>query len=220
MGIILFTLRVAAESTLLIAPLALALAVAVRGIPLRFRVVVESLVTLPLVLPPTAIGLLLFEFFSRRHSAGAMLDRAGVEVLFTPAAAVIAAAVMSFPLMFRAFRLGIDSGNFRLFGIARTLGVGPVRAFFKVIIPLSWPAIVSGLLLAWCRAIGEFGATILVAGNIPGRTETISMAIYNRVQSGLEEQTAFLMASVVVLAFLAIGTSELLTRGQQRGLSR
>ncbi|MEO8218751.1 MAG: molybdate ABC transporter permease subunit [Acidobacteriota bacterium] len=220
LGIILFTLRVAAESTLLIAPLALALAVALRSLPVKLRTTIEAFVTLPLVLPPTAIGLVLFELFSRRHPVGAALDRMGVEILFTPTAAVIAAAVMSFPLMFRAFRLALDSSNFRLFDIARTLGVSRTGAFFRVIVPLSWPGIVTGLLLAWCRAIGEFGATVLVAGNIPARTQTISMAIYNRVQSGREGETVFLLASVVIVAFTALAATEVLTRGQRRRLAR
>lgn len=216
LGIVLFTLRVAALTTLAIIIPALLLAALSWRAPARLRAVLDAFGALPLVLPPTAVGLILLELLSRQHAIGRLLEGLGVQLLFTPAAVVIACGVMAFPLMFTAFRVAIDSSEMRYFDLARTLGASPVRAFLRVTLPLAWRGLVSGIVLGFCRAIGEFGATILLAGNIPGRTQTLSLAIYDRVQSGRQEEAMPLLAVAVVIAFLAMFFSEALLRRQRR----
>ena len=123
---------------------------------------------------------------------------------------MIACGVMSFPLMFTAFRVALETTERRYFDLARTLGATPLRAFFRVTLPLAWRGLLSGVLLAYCRAIGEFGATILVAGNIPGRTQTIALAIYDRVQEGRDADAALLVVYVVLIAASLAGVSTML----------
>ncbi len=216
--ILLFTLAVSAISTLCIAPPALLLA-AWSWRAGRKGLVVDALGALPLVLPPTAIGFVLLEILSRRSPIGGFLERIGVEVLFTPKAVVLACAVMSFPLMFTAFRVAIETSDRRYFDIARTLGASPLRAFVRVTLPLAWRGLLSGMLLAFCRALGEFGATLLIAGNIPGRTQTIALAIYDRVQNGSDREAAVLVGYVVVMAWVLVAISSVLIAQQRRRLA-
>jgi molybdate transport system permease protein len=215
--ILLFTLAVAAISTVCIAPVALALAAwswraGAKGL------VLDALAALPLVVPPTAVGFVLLEILSRRSAVGGLLERIGVEVLFTPKAVVLACAVMSFPLMFTAFRVAIETTDRRYFDVARTLGASPFRAFARVTLPLAWRGLLSGVLLAFCRALGEFGATILIAGNIPGRTQTMALAIYDRVQNGNDHEAAVLVALVVGIAWVLVSISSILIMKQRRRL--
>jgi molybdate transport system permease protein len=214
----MFTLAVSAISTICIAPLALALAAwswraGTKGL------VLDALGALPLVLPPTAVGFVLLEILSRRSAIGAFFDRIGIEILFTPKAVVLACAVMSFPLMFTAFRVAIETSERRYFDVARTLGASPLSAFVRVTLPLAWRGLLSGILLAFCRALGEFGATILIAGNIPGRTQTMALAIYDRVQNGNDREAAFLVACVVVIAWVLVSVSGILIMQQRRRLA-
>ena len=207
----------AAISTVCIAPVALALAAwswraGAKGL------VLDALAALPLVVPPTAVGFVLLEILSRRSAVGALLERVGVEILFTPKAVVLACAVMSFPLMFTAFRVAIETTDRRYFDVARTLGASPVRAFARVTLPLAWRGLLSGVLLAFCRALGEFGATILIAGNIPGRTQTMALAIYDRVQNGNDHEAAVLVALVVGIAWVLVSISSILIMKQRRRL--
>jgi molybdate transport system permease protein len=213
--LVLFTLKVAAISTIAIAPFALALAAwswraGVKGI------VLDAIGTLPLVVPPTAVGFVLLELLSRRAPVGRLLDRVGVDVLFTPKAVVIACGVMAFPLMFTAFRVAIETTERRYFDIARTLGATPLRAFLRVTLPLAWRGLLSGVLLAFCRALGEFGATILIAGNIPGRTQTLALAIYDNVQNGHDADAARLVVIIVIVAWVLVGASGLLIAQQRK----
>jgi molybdate transport system permease protein len=213
--ILLFTITIAAISTICIAPVALALAAwswraGTKGL------VVDAIAALPLVLPPTAIGFVMLEILSRRSPVGALLQRMGVEILFTPKAVVLACGVMSFPLMFTAFRVAIETSDRRYFDVARTLGASPVGAFLRVTLPLAWRGLLSGLLLAFCRALGEFGATILIAGNIPGRTQTLALAIYDRVQNGSDREAAILVLYVVAMAWVLVAISSVLIAQQRR----
>src|SRR5262245_39925447 len=215
MPIVLFTVKMAAISTLVIAPFALALAAwswraGVKGI------VLDALGTLPLVVPPTAVGFVLLELLSRRAPIGRILDRIGIDVLFTPKAVIIACGVMAFPLMFTAFRVAIETTERRYFDVARTLGATPLGAFLRVTLPLAWRGLLSGVLLAFCRALGEFGATILIAGNIPGRTQTLALAIYDRVQMGHDAQAGVLVLYVVVISWLLVGASGVLIAQQRK----
>jgi molybdate transport system permease protein len=162
------------------------------------------------------VGFVLLEILSRNAPAGRFLERAGIDVVFTVRAVVIACAVMSFPLMFLAARAAIDSSDLRYFDIARTLGASPLRAFATVTLPLAWRGLLAGVILAFCRAIGEFGATIMIAGNIPGRTQTLALAIYDKVNSGHDEDAILLVVCVVLIAMTAIVASEFLIRRQRR----
>jgi molybdate transport system permease protein len=174
---------------------------------------IETLVTLPLVLPPVATGLLLLKLFSRRGELGQFLHKQlGIDIVFTWRAVVVAAAVMSFPLLVRSARVGFQSVNQRFEHIARTLGAGDARVFFTVTLPLASRGIVAGVVLAFARAVGEFGATIVVAGNIPGRTTTLSLEIFETVQLGHDASAYRLLIVSVIIAFGAVWLSEALMK--------
>lgn len=176
----------------------------------------EILLSLPLVLPPTAVGLGLLEMFGRRTPLGGWLARHGVEVVFTWKAVLLAMALMSFPLLVRSARTAFEEVDPRLVGLARTLGCGPWAAFFRVSLPLAWRGILAGVVLAFSRALGEFGATVMVAGNIPGKTRTLALAIFHENQMGRDDRAAVLAGVTVVLAFGALWTAELVARRRGR----
>ena len=204
--ILALTLRTAALATLLILPPGLAMAWLLARFRWRGKSLLETLVALPLVMPPVATGLILLQLFGRRGPLGFL------DVVFTWRAVVAAMMVMSFPLLVRAARVAFEAVHPRLEQIARTLGASDTRVFVTITLPLAARGIVSGLLLAFARAIGEFGATILVAGNIPGRTRTLSLAIYNHVQLGRDAEAFRLLGIAVAIAFLAIWIAEAFLR--------
>lgn len=214
--ITLFSAAVACASTLLILPFGIGVSwlLARKNWPLKSFV--ETIVLLPLVMPPVAIGLLLLKLFGRRSPVGHRLYELGVEVVFNWKGVLVAMAVMSFPLLVRSARTAFSEVNPRLEQIAATLGASDLRVFFAVALPLAWRGIVAGCLLAFSRALGEFGATILIAGNIPGKTQTLSLAIFHFVQLGKDQEAYALMLITVVLAFAAVGISEWLVRGKKR----
>jgi len=208
-GIVWFTVRVAALAVLLILPPGLAIAWLLARRRWHGKSLVETLVALPLVMPPVATGLLLLKLLGRRGTVGRLLhDTLGIDVVFTWRAVVVAMMVMSFPLLVRAARVAFEEVNPRLEAIARTLGAGEARVFATVTLPLAARGVVGGALLAFARALGEFGATILVAGNIPGRTSTLSLAIYSSVQLGEDGVAMRLLGVSVVLAFVAVFLGE------------
>ena len=217
LAVLWFTLRVALLAVALLAGpgLALALLLARRTFP--GKALVETLVALPLVLPPVATGLLLLKFLGRRGPAGraarALFD---VDIVFTWRAVVVAMMVMSLPLLVRTARVAFEGVNPRLEGVARTLGAGEARVLATVTIPLAARGIAAGLLLAFARALGEFGATILVAGNIPGRTTTIATAIYNDVQTGADPAAYRLLLVSAGIALLAVFLSEVWLKKRPR----
>lgn len=208
-----FTLGVCALAMVVILPFGIGLAWLLARRKWRGKTFVETLITLPLIMPPVATGLLLLKFCGRRGPIGAFLaDHFHSEIVFTWRAVLIAAAVMSFPLLVRATRVGFENIDIHLEEIATTLGAGPWRILFSVTLPLAARAIGAGLVLAFARAIGEFGATILLAGNIPGRTTTLSLKIYEAVQLG-NDATAFRLVVVcAVIAFAAVLLTERLAR--------
>ena len=207
--VVWFTLRTAALAVLLLAPFGLALALLLARRHFPGKALVETLVALPLVLPPVATGLLLLKILGRRGPGGraarALFD---TDIVFTWRAVVVAMMVMSLPLLVRTARVAFEAVNPRLEAVARTLGSGEARVIRTITLPLAARGIAAGLLLAFARALGEFGATILVAGNIPGRTTTISTAIYNDVQTGADAQAYRLILVSVGIAFLAVFLSE------------
>jgi len=211
--IVWFTTWVSALSTAMILPFGLALAWALARRNWPGKSLVETLVSLPLVLPPVAMGLILLKLFGRRGPIGAFLhDRLDFDVIFTWHAVLLALGVMSFPLLVRSARVAFEEVNPRLEQIARTLGASRWRVFFSITVPLAGRGIVAGMVLAFARALGEFGATIMVAGNIPGKTSTLSLAIFQDVQLGEDSHAFRLLGVSVVLAFAAVWISELLLR--------
>lgn len=146
--------------------------------------VVDGLFTLPLVLPPTMVGFFLLLIFGKNGLLGQMLSQIGAPVVFTWTGAVIASAVVAFPLMYRTVRGAFEQLDENMLSAARTLGMSEGKLFIRVMMPNSIPGIMAGAVLSFARALGEFGATIMLAGNIPGRTQTVSVAIYTAVQAG------------------------------------
>jgi molybdate transport system permease protein len=220
-GVVLFTLAVAAGATALnlVPGVALAWALSRRG--WRGRTVVETLVALPLVLPPTAVGLGLLLLFGRSGPLGGWLhDRLGIDIAFTWRGVVIASAVVAFPLLVRSARSAFEEVDPRLPAVARTLGRGPLRTFLEVELPLAWRGVVAGAMLAFARALGEFGATILVAGNIPGRTQTLALALFQQVQVGRDREALELAGISVLLAAAAVALSEAVVRRREKTLAR
>jgi len=209
--IVRFTLIACAFSTLMILPVGLATAWLLDRYRWPGKLAVETLVTLPLVLPPVATGLVLLKMFGRRGSIGHFLyQHFNIDIVFTWRAVVLAAAVMSFPLLVRSARVGFQSVDQRLEQIARTLGASEMRAFFTITLPLASRGIAAGIFLAFARAVGEFGATIVVAGNIPGRTTTLSLEIFSAVQLGHDASAYRLLILSIVIAFSAVWLSQVL----------
>jgi molybdate transport system permease protein len=210
--ITLFSLGVGLASSLLILPFGIAIAWLFARKEWPLKSVVETIVLLPLVMPPVSTGLILLKIFGRRSPFGHWLYERGVEIVFNWKGVLIAVAVMSFPLLVRSVRTSFAEVNPRLEQIAATLGAAPLRIFFVITVPLAYRGIVAGALLAFSRALGEFGATILLAGNIPGETQTLSLAIYNLVQLGKDPEAFTLLGITVALAFIFVWSSEWLLR--------
>lgn len=207
--VILFTLGVCALSTAVITPFGLGLAYLLARKRWRGKTFVEAIVTVPLVIPPVATGLILLKLLGRRSAFGGFLhEHLGADIVFTWRAVVIASAVMSFPLLVRAARVGIEGVDRDLEDVARVFGASSLRVFFSVTLPLAARGIWAGIVLAFARAIGEFGATILVAGNIPGKTTTLSLKIYEAVQLGNDATAWRLVAICVLISFGAVWTSQ------------
>lgn len=211
--IVWFTLGVALLATAVILPPGVALAWLLARKEWRGKTLVETVVMLPLVLPPVATGLILLKAFGRRGALGGFLERHfNLEVVFTWRGVLIALAVMSFPLLVRAARIAFAEVNPRLEQVARTLGASRARVFFSITLPLAMRGILGGAVLAFARALGEFGATMLVAGAIPTKTATLSITIYNLIQLGHDEAAARLVLISIGLSFAAVFVSELLAR--------
>ncbi len=215
-GVVAFTLQIAALATLVILPPGLLAAMLLARWRGPGKGLLETALSLPLVLPPTAVGIVLLEVFSRGSAVGGWLADRGIDVVFTWRGVLVATAVMSFPLLVRSARTAFEEVDSRLVGIARTLGCGPVSAFFRVTLPLSWRGVLAGAVLAFSRALGEFGATVMVAGNIPGRTRTLSLAIFHDSQIGRDDRAMTLAGVTVALAFTALWATEWFTRSRSR----
>lgn len=165
--------------------------------------IVDGILTLPLVLPPTVVGFFLLLIFGRSSFIGRFLQEFNINVIFSWEATVIAATVVAFPLMYRTARGAFEQVNEDYVQAARTLGMSERRIFWRIVLPLSWPGVAAGMILAFARALGEFGATIMLAGNIPGKTQTMSTAIYSAVQAN-DQPTAFVWAGVIITLSLLI----------------
>ena len=207
-GIVLLTLRVASIATAAAFPPALALGwwLARRDPPAR--PLWQALIALPMVLPPVAIGLLLLLLLGRRGPLAALWDALGVEIVFTWWAAALAAAVVGFPLLVRGCEQAFAEVSPRYEAVAASLGLTPLRAFWRVTLPMARRGVLYASLLAFTRALGEFGATALVAGILPGRTETLALGIWARVQAGDDRAALLLCAVSFALALAAMLLAE------------
>lgn len=162
----------------------------------------DALFTLPMVLPPTVVGFFLLILFGRNSVVGSWLTDHGFPIVFTFAGTVVAAVVVSFPLMYRTARGAFEQMDRNLVFAARTLGLKETVIFWRIVFPNCLPGIIGGVILAFARALGEFGATIMLAGNIPGRTQTVAVAVYTAMQNG-NRQLAYQWVGVIVLISLA-----------------
>jgi molybdate transport system permease protein len=211
-----FTLLMALTATLLVLPPAIAIGWVLARRSFPGKSLVETIVSLPLVLPPVASGLMLLWLFGRDGPLGRLFTALGIEIIFTWKAVVIAMMVISLPLIARSVRAGIEQVDRRFEGVAATLGAGPFRILTTVTLPLASRSIMAGAILGFSRALGEFGATIMVAGAIPGRTRTLAVGIYSLVESGNERAAWSLVA---ISAALALGAVFLSNRIVEAGRS-
>lgn len=204
--------KVALLATLAILPPGIALGwlLARRDVP--GKSLIETVTALPLVLPPTAVGYLLLRLLARSGPLGERAIGFDLDLLFTWKGAVLASAVMSLPLVVRTARVAFEEVDPRLEGMARTLGLGPMRSFVRVTLPLAKRGLGAAAVLGFARALGEFGATIIVAGNIPGKTQTLALAIFSEMQVGRDDDAMTLVGITVILAFVALWTTEALLR--------
>jgi molybdate transport system permease protein len=212
-----FTLVTAGAATALMVPPGLGLAWVLARKRFRGRVLLDTVVSLPLVMPPVATGLILLTLFAPFGPIGSILDRAGIQIVFTWRAVVLAMTIMGLPLFVRTVRAGFEQVDRRFEAAAATLGAGPLRVFLTVTLPLARPAVVSGAVLGFARALGEFGATIMVAGSIPGSTRTLAVAIYSLSEIGRTREAAGLVMISAAIAFAALWWSNQLSWDSQAG---
>ena len=169
----------------------------------RYQGIIDGIFTLPLVLPPTVVGFFLLIFLGKNSLIGKFLLQFDFSIVFSWEATVIASTVVAFPLMYRTTRGAFEQVDHNLISAARTLGMSEEKIFWRIILPLSWSGIAAGTVLAFARALGEFGATIMLAGNIPGKTQTMATAIYSAVQAG-DRETAYVWAIVIIIISFVI----------------
>ncbi|TSA54828.1 MAG: molybdate ABC transporter permease subunit [Dehalococcoidia bacterium] len=171
----------------------------------RMRSLIDGILILPLVLPPTVVGLGLLMLFGKHGPIGQMLLLFGATVVFSWPATVITATVVAFPLMYMNARGAFEQVDISMEHAARTLGASEWRTFWSITLPLAWPGVAAGAIMAFARAFGEFGATLMLAGNIPGKTATIPVAIYFAVQDGDMNQALVLVLIVLFIVFASLG---------------
>ena len=170
----------------------------------RGRGIIDGIFTLPLILPPTVIGFFLLLLCGKNGFVGKIFMSFNKNIIFSWSATVIAAAVVAFPMMYRTCRSAFEQIDKNMISAARTLGLSETKIFFKIAIPLAWPGIIGGLVLSFARALGEFGATLMIAGNIPGRTQTMPVAIFFAVESGDMNKAMIWVLFIVAISFIMI----------------
>jgi len=215
---LLLSLKVSSVAVLFSLPFGIACAWILARCEFPGKSLFDSLIHLPLVLPPVVIGYILLISMGRQGSIGAVLyDWFGWSFSFSWRGAALAAAIVSFPLMVRAIRLSFESVDIRLEQAARTLGSNRLRVFFTITLPLTLPGIVSGMVLAFARSLGEFGSTITFVSNIPGETRTIPLAMYSFIQTpGAEHEAARLCVIAIIIAVLSLTASQWLAKKAQQ----
>jgi molybdate transport system permease protein len=214
---ILLSLQVACGATLLATPLGIAVAYLLAHGSFRGKTLIEGIVNLPLVLPPVVVGYLLLLAFGRNGLVGSILTRFDIQVIFTLKAAVIASMVVGFPLLVRSIRIGMETIDPAFCQVARTLGASWWDTVLTIVLPLSIKAILAGMTLMFARSLGEFGATIILAGNIPGVTQTIPLAIYEYTSTPGGDSMALTLCLVsIVLSLGVLLLSEAANRTMRR----
>lgn len=210
---VLISTKVAVTATLIILPVGFVLAwILVYG-RLRGKLLLDVLINLPLVLPPVVIGYLLLLLLGRQGPLGQLLETVGLRLIFSWKGAVLACAVIGLPLMVRSLRLGMEQIDAQLIHASRTLGAGRLDALRTIILPLSLPSMITGTTLCFARGLGEFGATIILAGNIPGVTQTIPLAIYDYTNTPGGDAGALALCLVsILLSYVMLLGNELLSR--------
>ena len=187
----------------------------------RGKGLIDGIITLPMILPPTVVGFFLLLLFGKNSLFGKLLLQFDVSVVFTWVAAVIASTVVSFPLMYRTVRGAFEDVDSDMIAAARTLGLSEMKIFWRIIVPNVFPSIMAGTILAFARALGEFGATIMIAGNIPGRTQTMAVAVYTAVQSGNRELAYRWVAIICTISFASMFLMNYITnRHTQKNVKR
>lgn len=170
----------------------------------KARGILDGVFTLPLILPPTVIGFFLLLICGKNGIIGKIFMAFDKNIIFTWSATVISATVVAFPMMYRTCRSAFEQIDKNMILAARTLGLSEIKIFFKIAVPLAWPGIIGGLVLSFARALGEFGATLMIAGNIPGRTQTMPIAIFFAVESGDMNKALLWVLIIVVISFIMI----------------
>jgi len=199
------TLKVAGWATVINLFLGVGVGYALARCRFPWRELVDAALTLPMVMPPTVLGYYLLVVIGTQGVLGAwLLEHFGLRLIFTVPAAIIAATIVSFPLVFKAARAAFETVDPQLEDAARTLGTTEWAIFFRVSLPLAWRGILAGLLLSFARALGEFGATLMVAGSIAGKTQTLSIAVYEAVQAGQDQTANFLVAVTSITCMLVL----------------
>lgn len=179
------------------------------------RDLLDTLLTLPMVMPPTVLGYYLLVLVGRRSAFGSWLyNTFGINLIFTWQGAVIAATVVAFPLVFKPARAAFEAVDGQLEQAARVLGVSELSIFFRITLPLAWRGILAGVLLAFARALGEFGATLMVAGSIPGKTQTLSIAVYEAVQAGKDDTANMLVVITSIVCVVVLLSASRLAPGR------
>ena len=203
--LILLSIKVATVATLINIPIAIYIGWLIGRRNIKGKVILETVISLPLALPPVVTGYFLLILVGRESAFGQISQFLfGTDIVFTWVASAMAASVVSFPLMVRAIIVAMQGVDITLERSARSLGAGPIRTFILITLPLCYNGLVAGILLGFVRAIGEFGATIVVAGNIPGRTQTIPLAIYSKVQLGKDYEAMNLIIVSTILAIITL----------------
>lgn len=202
---VLLSLRVAGLAVMFVFLTGVPVARLMAGRDFPGKDAVEALLTLPLVLPPTVVGFGLLLLFGKHGPLGRLLENVwGISVIFNWWGAVIASTVVAFPLLYQTVRASFQAVDRNIENAARTLGAGEWRVFRTISLPLAWPGLVAGIVMSFARALGEFGATLMVAGNIPGRTQTAPLAIYAATESGNNRAALVLVALMTLLSFMVI----------------
>ena len=213
------SLRTATAATVLAFALGLAAAWFMRQYRGRLRGLVDGIFLLPLVLPPTVVGFFLLLIFGRRSAIGHALEQIGLTIAFSWKATVLTSTVVAFPLMYRTTLGAFEQVNPTLLDAARTLGAGEWRVYRRVLLPLAWPGVLAGTVLAFARALGEFGATLMLAGNIPGRTQTMPIAIFFAAESGDMQRALAWVLLIVIISLASIAVMNYLGRPRSAAVS-
>ena len=217
MDAILITIKVASFSTAISFAFSVLLAYVMSRRNIPGRRIIDSLCTLPIVLPPTVLGFFLLVIVGRRGVLGAWLAERGINLIFSWQGAVLAATVVIFPLIYKSARGAFDGVDRNLENAARSLGANEMKVFFLVSLPQARNGIIAGTLLAFARGMGEFGATLMIAGNIPGKTQTLALAIYDAFSAGKDAQAALLAAITSAICLVILVSADWLFSPPRQG---